>query len=120
MAPCLAELAPRGKPSGRSCLEMGASQRRDPLCHSRFSSDRIVRCSGGMDRIELNPEICNGRPVVKGTRIAVQTVMEFLGAGDSIEDILDEYPSLRREDVLACIEWGGRLMANHYQVEALR
>jgi uncharacterized protein (DUF433 family) len=73
-----------------------------------------------LDRVELNPEICNGRPVVKGTRIAVQTVMEFLGAGDTIDDVLEEYPSLQREDVLACIEWGGRLMANHYQVEALR
>jgi len=71
------------------------------------------------DRITLDPAICNGRPVVKGTRITVQTVMEFLAAGDSVADVLEEYPSLTREDVLACMEWASRLMANHYQIAAL-
>lgn len=55
------------------------------------------------DRITIDPEICNGRPVVRGTRITVQTVLEFLGAGDSIEDVLAEYPALTREDVQACL-----------------
>lgn len=55
------------------------------------------------DRIAINPDVCNGRPVIRGTRITVQTVLEFLGAGDSIEEVLKEYPSLTREDVLACI-----------------
>jgi uncharacterized protein (DUF433 family) len=54
------------------------------------------------DRIAINPDICNGRPVIRGTRMTVQTVLEFLGAGDSIEQVLEEYPSLTREDVLAC------------------
>jgi uncharacterized protein (DUF433 family) len=71
------------------------------------------------DRITLDPAICNGRPVVKGTRITVQTVMEFLAAGDSVDDVLEEYPSLTREDVLACMEWAWRLMATHYQIAAL-
>ncbi|MBL9154918.1 MAG: DUF433 domain-containing protein [Verrucomicrobiales bacterium] len=71
------------------------------------------------DRIEIDPQICNGRPIVRGTRITVQTVMEFLGAGDSVEDVLDEYPSLTREDVLACMAWASRLMGNHYEVAAL-
>jgi uncharacterized protein (DUF433 family) len=70
-------------------------------------------------RIILDPAICNGKPVLKGTRITVQTVMEFLSAGDSIEDILEEYPSLTREDVLACMDWAARLMANHFQIAAL-
>jgi len=68
------------------------------------------------DRITIDPEICNGRPVVRGTRIAVQTVLEFLGAGDSVEDILEEYPALTREDVQACLNYASRLMANHYSV----
>jgi uncharacterized protein (DUF433 family) len=55
------------------------------------------------ERITLDPDICNGRPVVRGTRIAVQTVLEFLGAGDSVEDVLAEYPALTREDVQACL-----------------
>jgi uncharacterized protein (DUF433 family) len=55
------------------------------------------------ERITLDPDICNGRPVVRGTRIAVQTVLGFLGAGDSGEDVLAEYPALTREDVQACL-----------------
>lgn len=70
-------------------------------------------------RIIIDPAICNGRPVIKGTRITVQTVMEFLSAGDSVDDVLEEYPSLSREDVLACMEWATRLMANHFQIVAL-
>jgi len=54
--------------------------------------------------IVIEPAVCNGRPVVRGTRITVQTILEFLGAGDSIEDVLEEYPSLSREDVLACLK----------------
>ena len=55
------------------------------------------------ERIVVDPAICNGRPVIKSTRITVQTILEFLGAGDSIDDVLEEYPSLSREDVLACL-----------------
>ncbi len=56
-------------------------------------------------RIDIHPDICNGRPVIAGTRILVQTIMEFLGAGDSIEEVLEAYPSLKREDVYACIQF---------------
>lgn len=65
-------------------------------------------------RITLDPAVCNGRPVIRGTRIAVQTVLEFLGAGDAIEDVLEEYPALAREDVLACLQFSSRLMGNHF------
>jgi uncharacterized protein (DUF433 family) len=60
------------------------------------------------DRIAINPDICNGRPVVRGTRIAVQSVFEFLAAGDSVEEVLEEYPSLVREDVQACRDYARR------------
>lgn len=69
------------------------------------------------DRITIDPDICNGRPVVRGTRIAAQTVLEFLAAGDSIEDVLEEYPALTRDDVRACLDYASRLMANHYSVQ---
>lgn len=71
------------------------------------------------ERIVIDPLICNGRPVVKGTRITVQTIMEFLAAGDSIDDLLEGYPSLTREDVQSCLGWVSRLMANHFHVAAL-
>ena len=71
------------------------------------------------ERIAVSPDTCNGRPVVRGTRIAVQTVLEFLAAGDSTEDLLREYPSLSREDIQACLDFASRLMANHYSVVAV-
>ena len=70
-------------------------------------------------RININPDICNGRPIIANTRIPVQTIMEFLGAGDSIEEILEEYPTLKREDIYACIQFAAKLMANHYEVRKI-
>ncbi len=69
------------------------------------------------ERIVIDPGICSGRPVVRGTRITVQTVLEFLGAGDSMDEILEEYPRLSREDVLACLRYSSRLMGNHFVIE---
>jgi uncharacterized protein (DUF433 family) len=60
------------------------------------------------ERIIVDPEVCNGRPIVKGTRIEVQTVIEFLVAGDSIEDVLEEFPSLTKDDVQACLDYAAR------------
>lgn len=68
------------------------------------------------ERISINPDVCNGRPVVRGTRIAAQTVLEFLAAGDSVEDVLEEYPSLTRADVQACLDYASRVLGNHYSV----
>ena len=58
------------------------------------------------DRITVVPDVCNGKPVLRGTRITVQTILEFLGAGDSVDDVLVEYPTLTREDVQACVAYG--------------
>ena len=71
------------------------------------------------DRIDVHPDICNGRPVIAGTRIPVQTIMEFLGAGDSIDEVLEAYPALKREDIYACIQFAAKLMANHYQIQEI-
>ena len=51
----------------------------------------------------IYPDICNGRPIIANTRITVQTIMEFLGAGDSIEEVLEEYSSLKRENIYICL-----------------
>ena len=72
-----------------------------------------------LERIVTNPEVCNGRPVIAGTRIAAQTVFEFLAAGDSVDEILEEYPMLTRADVLACFEYASRLMGNCVETLAL-
>ena len=68
------------------------------------------------ERIIVNPDVCNGKPVIRGTRITAQTILEFLAAGDSVDDVLDEYPSLEREDVQACFDYASKLMGNHYSV----
>ncbi len=68
------------------------------------------------ERITVSPDVCNGKPVVSGTRITVQTVLEFLAAGDSVEDVLAEYPTLKREDVRACLDYASRVMGNHFSV----
>jgi uncharacterized protein (DUF433 family) len=70
-------------------------------------------------RIVIDPNICNGRPTVLGTRIAAQTIVEFLAAGDDIQDILSEYPALTREDVLACLEYSARLMAHRFTFDRI-
>ena len=71
------------------------------------------------ERITISPDVCNGKPVIRGTRITVQTVLEFLAAGDSADDVLEEYSALKREDVQACLDYAAKLKANHYSVVAL-
>ncbi|MBD3340062.1 MAG: DUF433 domain-containing protein [Candidatus Lokiarchaeota archaeon] len=56
-------------------------------------------------RISINPHICHGQACVKGTRIPVHQIVKMLANGDTIEDLLEEYPSLEREDILACLEY---------------
>lgn len=68
-------------------------------------------------RVIIDPDINNGRPTIQGTRIAAQTVLEFLGAGDTIEELLDAYPSLSREDVLACLRYASQLTGHHFTIE---
>ena len=63
-----------------------------------------------MRKIIVHPDICNGRPTIDGTRIAVQTVLEFLSAGDSIDNLLADYPTLTRDDVLACLTYAGAIL----------
>lgn len=56
-----------------------------------------------LDRITIDPDICNGKPIIRGMRITAATVLEFLAAGESIEEILRQYPMLEREDIQACL-----------------
>lgn len=67
-------------------------------------------------RITIDPEICNGKPTLRGKRIAVQTVLEFLSAGDSEAEILEQYPSLETEDIRACLRFASGLMEKRYDV----
>jgi len=57
------------------------------------------------ERIIIDPEILTGKPVVKGTRLAVEFIVSLLGQGWSEADILQNYPGLTREDILACLSY---------------
>jgi len=63
-----------------------------------------------MERIESNPKIMMGKPVVAGTRITVESILEKLGAGESVDTIVAEHPRLTREAVLAAVEFGAKAL----------
>jgi uncharacterized protein (DUF433 family) len=60
------------------------------------------------DYISIDPAVCHGQACVKGTRIPVHQVLGMLGNGDTIEDLLNAYPSLSRDAILGCLEYGSR------------
>ena len=60
------------------------------------------------DRITIDSNVCNGKPVIRGKRITVQTILEFLSAGDSHEEILKQYPTLEERDIQACIRFAAK------------
>lgn len=57
------------------------------------------------DRIFIGPNIYNGKPVIREKRISVQTIMEFLSSGETHQAILEQYPSLEPEDIVACLKF---------------
>jgi uncharacterized protein (DUF433 family) len=61
------------------------------------------------ERISIDPKVCHGQACVKGTRIPVHQILGMMANGDSAEGILRAYPSLTREDILACFEYGAML-----------
>ncbi|HEO71388.1 MAG TPA: DUF433 domain-containing protein [Candidatus Hydrogenedentes bacterium] len=61
------------------------------------------------ERIEINPLVCHGKPVVRGTRVPVSIILGALGAGDSVETVLEDYPTVTREDIQAALAFGGAL-----------
>jgi uncharacterized protein (DUF433 family) len=57
------------------------------------------------ERISIDPRVCHGQACIRGTRIPVHQVVRMLANGDTIDDLLREYPSISRDDVLACLEY---------------
>jgi uncharacterized protein (DUF433 family) len=63
------------------------------------------------DRIQLDPAVCHGKPVVRGTRVLVANVVGAIAAGQLYAEIVQDYPSLTEDDVRACLEFAGELTA---------
>ena len=72
-----------------------------------------------VDRITFDPEVCNGKPTIRGLRITVKTVLEFLAAGESMENILDAYPVLEREDILAALQFAAKMSDHEVTTESV-
>ena len=64
-----------------------------------------------LKRIEVDPEIMLGKPVIKGTRLPVEIILEKLGYGYSEEEIIRDYPFLNKEDIRACLIYAAKRMA---------
>ncbi|MCE2962348.1 MAG: DUF433 domain-containing protein [Chitinophagales bacterium] len=62
-----------------------------------------------IDRITIRPDICHGKPVIRGMRYPVELILDLLGSGMTIEEILIDYSLLDREDILACIQYASQL-----------
>ena len=60
---------------------------------------------GNLDRITIDPEICHGKPCIRGMRWPVEVVIDLLGSGMSPEQITEDHPELEREDILACLNY---------------
>ena len=61
------------------------------------------------DRISIDPNVCHGKPCIKGTRIMVWIIVDYLANGDSVEEVLTAYPSLTREDVQAALAYAAEM-----------
>jgi uncharacterized protein (DUF433 family) len=61
------------------------------------------------DRISIDPKICHGQACVKNTRMPVHQIVRMLANGDTVEDLLAEFPSLTREDIMACLDYAAEL-----------
>jgi uncharacterized protein (DUF433 family) len=66
-----------------------------------------------LSRITINPEICFGKPYIRGRRIWVSLILDFLAGGMKIEEIMKEY-ELEQEDILACIPYGAEMARERY------
>ncbi|NHM28253.1 DUF433 domain-containing protein [Desulfofundulus sp. TPOSR] len=62
-----------------------------------------------IERISIDPAVCHGQACIKGTRIPVHQIIAMMANGDTIEELLAEYPTLQREDILACLEYAALL-----------
>jgi uncharacterized protein (DUF433 family) len=88
-----------------------------PMRQVGLSSAVLQRCDdGGMSRlgrITSDPAVCHGQPTVRGLRYSVESLLELLSAGMTIDEVLADYPGLERDDLLAALEFGALVAGRH-------
>ena len=67
-----------------------------------------------LSRISIDPHVCFGKPCIRGHRIWVSLILDFLASGSTQEEVLEEYPQLKPEDILACIAYGAEMARERY------
>lgn len=67
-----------------------------------------------LSRISINPKICFGKPCIKGHRIWVSLILDLLASGMTVKEILDQYPGLKKDDILACIAYGAEMARERF------
>jgi len=63
-----------------------------------------------LERITMDPEICHGKPIIRGLRYPVENMLELMASGMTIDELLEDYPDLERDDFLACLEYASKLV----------
>jgi len=71
---------------------------------------RNTRGKGWQDRISVNPQVCHGKACIKGTRVMVSIILDYLQAGETRDEILRQYPTLQAEDIQAAIGYAAWLV----------
>lgn len=79
----------------------------------------FMRKENLLNRIIVDDKICNGKPIIRGYRITVQTILEFLLAGTDEKEILQQYPILEKEDLEACKLFALRMVDNRYSIKSI-
>jgi uncharacterized protein (DUF433 family) len=69
------------------------------------------------DLIEQRNDVLGGKPVIRNTRIGVDLILEKIGSGETIEDLLEAYPKLTKQEILACITYGANLVRNEIFID---
>jgi uncharacterized protein (DUF433 family) len=71
------------------------------------------------DRITIDNDLCSGKPTIRGMRITVNTILGFLSAGETREEILFQYPSIEDEDIDACLKFASDMMNRNFTIKTV-
>lgn len=82
--------------------------------HNERGEERLSNMHPLLERITIDPRVCFGKPVIRGTRIWVSLILDFLANGMTTEEILVEYPHLVKEDILAAIAYGAEMARERF------
>ena len=66
------------------------------------------------ERISISPDVCFGNPCINGTRIWVSLILDRLASGETVSELLDDYPGVEKEDILACIAYGAEMSRSSF------